>query len=223
MDKYIAEFVGTFALIFVGVGSIAADHMTGGASGLVGIALAHGLTIAVMVSAIGVISGGHINPAVTIGALVTGKIKGRDAALYIVSQCLGAIAAAAMIKLAMPADVLSAVGMGTPALGEGISVARGLSMEIVLTFLLMFVVYGTAIDARAPKMAGLFIGLTVTVDILIGGPVSGAAMNPARHLGPALLGGGVVNLWLYWVGPVIGAVLAALVYRHFLEKKSSAA
>ncbi len=223
MDKYIAEFVGTFALIFVGVGSIAADHMTGGASGLVGIALAHGLTIAVMVSAIGVISGGHINPAVTIGALVTGKIKGRDAALYIVSQCLGAIAAAAMIKLAMPADVLSAVGMGTPALGEGISVARGLSMEIVLTFLLMFVVYGTAIDARAPKMAGLFIGLTVTVDILIGGPVSGAAMNPARHLGPALLGGGMVNLWLYWVGPVIGAVLAALVYRHFLENKSSAA
>ncbi len=221
MNKYVAEFIGTFGLIFVGVGAIAANHMSGGASGLTGIALAHGLTIAVMVSAIAAISGGHINPAITIGALVVGKIKASDAVGYIVAQCAGAIAAAALIKLAMPADALSAVGMGTPALGAGISVGQGLVMEIILTFFLMFVIYGTAIDARAPKMAGLFIGLTVTLDILVGGPVSGAAMNPARHLGPALLGGGLQNLWLYWVGPVIGSVLAALVYRHLLEEKTA--
>jgi len=221
MSKYVAEFIGTFGLIFVGVGAITANHMSGGASGLTGIALAHGLTIAVMVSATAAISGGHINPAITIGALVVGKIKASDAVGYIVSQCAGAIAAAVLIKLAMPADALSAVGMGTPALGAGISVGQGLVMEIILTFFLMFVVYGTAIDARAPKMAGLFIGLTVALDILVGGPVSGAAMNPARHLGPALLGGGLQNLWLYWVGPVIGSVLAALVYRHLLEEKSA--
>jgi len=213
----IAEFIGTFALIFVGVGAIASDHILGGGSGLVGIALAHGLTIAVMVSATAAISGGHINPAITIGLLCTRKIDAMNAIGYIVSQCLGAIAAAALIKLCLPYSVLTAIGMGTPALGQGITVSMGLLTEIVLTFFLMFVIYGTAVDKRAPQVGGLFIGLTVTLDILIGGPISGAAMNPARHLGPALLGGGLDNLWLYWVGPVVGSLLAAVVYHKCLE------
>jgi MIP family channel proteins len=213
----VAEFIGTFALIFVGVGAIAVNHLTGGASGLVGVALAHGLTIAVMVSATAAISGGHLNPAVTIGALVAGKIQLSNALGYILAQCGGAIVGAFLITLAVPTSVLDAVGMGTPALGAGVTVSQGLVMEIVLTFFLMFVVYGTAMDARAPKVGGLFIGLTVTLDILIGGPISGAAMNPARHLGPALMGGGVGSIWLYWVGPVIGSSLAAIVYKKGLE------
>ncbi len=214
----VAEFIGTFALIFVGVGAIASNHIIG-APGLVGIALAHGLTIAVMVSATGAISGGHLNPAVTAAAWVVKKIGTADAAAYIIAQCLGGIVAAILIKLAMPAEALSAVSMGTPALGSDITISQGLVMEIVLTFFLMFAVYGTAMDARAPKVGGLFIGLAVTLDIFIGGPITGAAMNPARHLGPALFGGGLQNMWLYWVGPVVGATLAALVYSTFLEEK----
>ncbi len=216
---YVAEFIGTFALIFVGVGAITADYISG-ASGLVGIALAHGLTIAVMASATAAVSGGHLNPAVTIGALAAGKIDGVNAVGYVVSQCLGGIVAAAMLKLCLPAAALESVKMGTPALGDGITVGMGLLVEIILTFFLVFVIFGTAIDSRAPQVGALFIGLTVTLDILIGGPITGAAMNPARHLGPALLGGGLQHLWLYWVGPVVGGLLAALVYHHVLEQKT---
>ncbi len=214
----IAEFVGTFALIFIGVGAIAADHTTGGKLGLTGIALAHGLAIAVMVSATAAVSGGHLNPAVTIGLLTAGKINGRDAGGYVISQCLGAIAAAFIVTLVIPIETLKAINFGTPSPGAGTQCCWSTVItEAVLTFFLVFVVYGTAVDKRAPKVGGLFIGLTVAMDILMGGPISGAAMNPARHLGPALLGGGLENIWMYWVGPVAGAVLAAQVYKTQLE------
>ncbi|MFQ5628973.1 MAG: MIP/aquaporin family protein [bacterium] len=217
----VAEFIGTFALIFVGVGAIAADNITPGV-GLTGIALAHGLTIAVMASATAAISGGHLNPAVTIGLLSAGKIDLKNAIGYVVAQCLGGIVAAGLIKLSVPATITAAVSMGTPAVNAAADVTPMMALvtEIILTFFLIFVIYGTAVDKRAPKVGGLFIGLTVTLDILMGGPISGAAMNPARHLGPALLGGGLQNTWIYWVGPVIGGVLAALVYRHVLEEDS---
>ncbi len=206
-----AEFIGTFALIFVGVGAIAADP------GLTGIALAHGLTIAVMASATAAVSGGHLNPAVTIGLLVGGKIDAGNAVGYVIAQCLGGIAAAGTLMICLP-DASAAIAGGTPALADGVSIAQGLVMEIVLTFFLVFVVWGTAVDSRAPKVGGLFIGLAVTLGILIGGPVTGAAMNPARHLGPALLGGGMQHVWLYWVGPLIGGVLASLVYKNVLAE-----
>ena len=213
----LAEFIGTFTLIFIGVGAIAADQISGGKLGLTGIALAHGLAIAVMVSATAAVSGGHLNPAVTLGLLSARKIDTVNAIGYVIAQCLGAIAGAFSIKHCVPAYTLFVVGMGTPALGPGISPSMGLLTEIILTFFLVFVVYGTAVDRRAPKLGGLFIGLTVSLDILMGGPISGAAMNPARHLGPALLGGGLHNLWIYWVGPVWGGVLAGLVYKNILE------
>ena len=214
---FICEFIGTFALIFVGVGSIAGNYLNSGQTGLVGIALAHGLAIAVMVSATAAVSGGHLNPAVTIGLLCANKINITSSVNYIVAQCLGAITAAALLKVCLPAAALNAVNMGTPALAAGITPAMGLITEIILTFFLVFVVYGTAVDKRAPRVGGLFIGLTVALDILIGGPITGAAMNPARHLGPALLGGGFDNLWLYWAGPVIGGILAALCYKTCVE------
>lgn len=220
MGKYVAEFIGTFTLIFIGAGSIIADHQTGGAVGIAGIALAHGLAIACMVSATAAVSGGHLNPAVTIGLLATGHIKGAAAIGYIVAQCLGGIAAAAVLNMSSFPDSIAATGLATPALGANISVMQGLIMEVVLTFFLMFVVYGTAVDGRAPKMAGLFIGLTVAFDVLAGGPVTGAAMNPARHLGPAIVSGTMLNTWLYWVGPVVGAVLAATIYKSTIEAKA---
>ncbi len=214
----IAEFIGTFTLIFVGVGSIVADYLSGGKVGLTGIALAHGLAIGVMASATLAISGGQLNPAVTIGLWSAKKINTTNAVGYVIAQCLGAISAAYLIKLAVPTDALTAVGMGTPALGQGITAQMGLVTEIILTFFLVFVIYGTAVDARAPKCGGLFIGLAVTLGVLMGGPISGAAMNPARYIGPALLGGGLQNAWIYWVGPILGGVLAAQVYKTQLEK-----
>ena len=219
----VAEFVGTFTLIFIGVGAITADAMTKGALGLTGIALAHGLAIAVMVSAVGSISGGHFNPSVTVGALVAGKIAPLTAVGYIVAQCAGAIAAAAALGLALPSDALNKARYGVPAPGTNITSTEALVTEIVLTFFLMFVIYGTAIDNRGPKLvAGLIIGLAITADITMGGPISGAAMNPARWLGPALFAtGNLPNFWIYWLGPIVGAVGAALVWRYFLESKSS--
>lgn len=214
----IAEFIGTFTLIFIGVGAIAADNITGGKLGLTGIAFAHGLAIAVMASATAAVSGGHLNPAVTVGLWFAKKINGQAAVGYVIAQCLGAVTAAFLIKLCVPADVLAAIGMGTPALGNGISVQMALVTEIILTFFLVFVVYGTAVDVRGPKCGALFIGLTVTLDILMGGPISGAAMNPARYIGPALLGGGLEHCWVYWIGPIVGGILAAQIYKTQLEK-----
>ena len=213
----IAEFIGTFTLIFVGIGAIASNYINGGQTGLTGISLAHGLAIAVMVSATTAVSGGHLNPAVTIGLFFAKKIDAVNAVGYVLAQCLGGIVAAGLIKFCVPAMALEAVNMGTPAVGAGIPISMAFITEIILTFFLVFVVYGSAVDRRAPKVGGLFIGLTVTLDILMGGPISGAAMNPARYLGPALLGGGLHYVWLYWLGPVIGGILAAVCYKRYLE------
>ncbi len=213
----IAEFIGTFALVFIGVGAVAADAMTNGNLGLVGVAMAHGLTIAVMVSATAAVSGGHLNPAVTIGLWSAKKINGRNTLGYVIAQLLAGIVAVFALKLIIPASVLETIAMGAPTLGPGITPIAGLGTELILTFFLVFVVYGTAVHHEAPKVGGLFIGLTVALDILMGGPLTGAAMNPARHLGPALLGGGLHDFWIYWLGPLVGGILAARVYRDFLE------
>ena len=218
-----AEFFGTFTLIFVGVGAIAANQIGNGFVGLTGIALAHGLALSCMITAVAATSGGHLNPAVTAGLFSVGKIDAKSAIGYIVAQCLGGIVAAFLITLSVPEGALTAVGMGTPAINTaaGVTVAQAFTAEVILTFFLVFVVYGSAVDKRAPKMGGLFIGLTVTLDILVGGPISGAAMNPARHLGPALLGGGLDNLWLYWVAPILGGVLGAQAYHHLVGGKKN--
>jgi aquaporin Z len=212
----IAEFVGTFALTFVGVLAI---HSAPKEGGLVGIALAHGLTLAVMVSATAAISGGHINPAVTVGAFVARKIDTLNAVGYLIAQFLGAIIAATMTFVVLPTASLSAIHYGTPLPAAGYSWYQLLLVEGVLTFFLMFVVYGTAIDARAPRVGGLFIGLTVALDILAGGPITGAAMNPARFFGPAVFDGSLGYSWLYFIGPLVGAAAAALLYRHTLEER----
>jgi aquaporin TIP len=217
----IAEFIGTFTLVFIGVGAIASNAMTGQMLGLTGIALAYGLAMAVMVSATAAVSGGHLNPAVTFGALITKKIDLVNGLAYIIVQCLGSIAGAYVIKLAMPEQVLVAVSYGIPIITKGATITEALSTEIVLTFFLVFVVFGTVIDKRAPKVGGLFIGLTVTMGVMMGAAVSGAAMNPARFMGPAVAAGGFENTWLYWVGPLVGGGLAALVYRYALEEKES--
>jgi aquaporin TIP len=213
----IAEAVGTFTLVFIGVGAIAND------AGLLGVAFAHGLSIAVMVAATAAVSGGHLNPAVTIGLLATGRIGVGSAVSYVASQLIGAVAAAALLLVTLREQVLP-VAIGTPTPGPELGVPQVLVIEGVLTFLLMFVIFGTAAVRVEPLVGGLFIGLTVTLDILMGGPLTGAAMNPARHFGPALLAGPsyLAQAWIYWLAPVVGAVSASLLYHHVLAPPTDA-
>ncbi len=226
--QVLAEAIGTFALIFIGAGSVVALTPRAGsdpAAALVGIALATGLTIAVMVTATGHISGGHLNPAVTLGLYAAGRVKVLQAIAYIIAQLVGAAVAALILNEALlgagaSADV-AAQHLGTPFLGANVTVGAGILIEAVLTFFLVFVVSGTAVDERTPaKIGGLAIGLTITLDILMGGAFTGAAMNPARYTGPALVSGfwGTKPLepLVYWIGPILGGIIAGIVYTYGL-------
>jgi MIP family channel proteins len=216
-QRLIAEFVGTFALIFFGAGSICADQFlrTSGQPGigLLGIALAYGLAMGVMVTALGPISGGHFNPAITIGFWVTRKLTTFDTIAYWVAQLGGAIAAAYVLRR-LPFDVWSAVQLGAPDLASGITRTSGIAFEAILTFFLVFVVFATRSDPRGVfnKVAGFAVGLTVTVGVLFGGPFTGAALNPARAFGPAIAGNHWTNHGVYWIGPLAGGVAAAWLY-----------
>jgi MIP family channel proteins len=207
----LAEFIGTFALIFVGVGAI----KTAGNDTLA-VAMAHGLTIAAFVSATLHISGGNLNPAVTLGLVCGGHMKIATAIGYWIAQLLGAIAAAFILLGIYDREVIVS---GTPQLAAGLTPGQGILVEGILTFFLVFVVYGTAVDQRSHRIAGLAIGATITLDILFGGALTGAAMNPARVFGPAV----AANFWkahyVYWLGPMIGGAIGGLVYRAFIERK----
>jgi MIP family channel proteins len=211
----IAEFIGTFALIFVGIGAI----KTAG-NDIVAVALAHGLTIAAFASATMHISGGQLNPAVTFGLLCGGHMTLADAIRYWIAQLLGGLAAALICLGLFARDV---VVTGTPQLAINLTPVQGIVVEAILTFFLVFVVYGTAVDQRAPRLAGLVIGATVTLDILFGGPLTGAAMNPARVFGPAVAAGFWKAHYVYWIGPLIGGALGGVVYRIFIERTPTAA
>ena len=215
----IAEFIGTFTLCFIGIGAIASNALAGpDGSSLLGVALAHGLAIAVMIASLGVVSGAHFNPAVTIGLLSAGKIDFLNAIGYVVAQVLAGIVAAALLLMLIPEQV-QAVAMGAPQLAEGLPILSGIIIEVVLTFFLVFVIYGTAVDKNGYSVAALFIGFTIAIDILMGGPFTGAAMNPARQFGPALFAGGAAasQIWLYWLAPVVGGVLASQTYKYIFE------
>lgn len=217
----VAEFIGTFALIFVGV--LVIHHLVpAGAAGLVGIAIAHGITIACFVSATGAISGGHLNPAVSFGLFLGKKIDLMTMITYWVAQLLGATVAAFAVKAVLTGDAMDVIKGGTPALGQTTTLLPGIIAEAITTFFLVFVVYGSAVDRRAPKVGGLFIGLTVTLGIFAVGPLTGGALNPARWLGPALVAGNLDNALVYIVGPLLGGGLAGLVYSMILEEKTPA-
>jgi aquaporin Z len=206
--RSLAEFVGAFALIFVGAGSI----MVPGAN-LVGVALAHGLVIGVMASAVGHISGGHFNPAVTLGFLVTGRMKPAMAVAYWIAQFGGAAIAALLLRWIFPDSAVDGTELGAPILGP-IGQGAGFVVEVILTFFLVWVIFATAADPRGTfkAIAGLAIGFTITLDILVGGPLTGAAMNPARAFGPELVQNYWTDAWIWYVGPAAGGALAALAY-----------
>jgi MIP family channel proteins len=219
----VAEAIGTFLFFFVGAGSVVlGDYLAAGGGagpGLLGVALAHGLALAVLVSALGAVSGAHFNPAVTLAVWIMGKIAPMRAALYVVAQLVGALGAGLALKAVFP-DSWQPSNIGTPALGHGVTPILGIGIEAVLTALLVLAVIGTAVDSRAPKIGGLAIGLAVAADILVGGPLTGAAMNPARWFGPAVAAGAYADWYVWWIGPAIGAAVAALIYRYSLAEAS---
>lgn len=219
-EQLAAEFIGVFVFVFIGAG--AAILSTASGAGMVGIALATGLALGVAISALGHISGGHLNPAVTVGAWVTGKIESGRAGLYIVVQLLASAAAATLLRVTLPKRIWEPSSLGATLLNPaaksvGFTAPKGLLLEAAMTFFLVLVVFGTAIDDRGAfkAIAGLGIGLAVTADILVGGILTGASMNPARSFGPALLSWNWANFWIYILGPLAGAVIAAEVYWFF--------
>lgn len=209
----VAEFIGTFALIFIGAGALAIAQ-----ANLVGVALAHGLVIVTFAYAYGHISGTHINPAVTLGLLIAGEIRIAAAVGYWIVQFLGGILGAVVLNAVLP----EAGDLGVTILGENVTSTQGLIVEIVLTFFLVNTIFNTAVSGKAGNFAGLAIGLTLVLCILMGGPLTRASLNPARTLGPAIVSGNYADIWLYFVGPAIGAVLAALLYIGVLKDKDSA-
>ena len=210
-----AEFIATLLFVFLGAGTVVVTASLGTgeltATRLIAIAFAHGLAIALLVSATGAISGGHINPVVTVAALVTGKIGVPRALVYIFAQLGGAIVGALLIMAVVPND---GGNLGAHSLASDVTVGAGLLTEIILTFALVFVVFATAIDPRGKAaIAPVAIGLMVLVGHLFAVPLTGASMNPARSFGPALVGNDWADHWIYWVGPGSGAVLAAITYQ----------
>jgi aquaporin Z len=208
LRRGIAEFVGTFALIFVGMGSVVFVQ----SSGLFGVAFAHGLTIAIMASAVGHISGAHFNPAVTFAFLVTRRIVPSLAVVYWLAQLAGGVLGALALRALYPSE--ANLDSGVPVVNETINVGQGVALEALLTFFLVWVIFATAVDPGGAfkSIAGLAIGLTITFDILAAGPLTGAAMNPARALGPELVQGIWDDFWIYLVGPAVGATVAGLAY-----------
>ena len=204
----VAEFVGAFTLIFIGGGAGIVSH-----SDIVAIALANGLAIGIMVTNLGHISGGHFNPAITIGFVVTRRIKVALGAVYIFAQLLGAVCAAFILRYLF---TQFAVKVTAPAPAASVTDAKALILEGIMTFFLVWAVWATAVDPGGAfkAIAGLAIGLTITIDVFVGGLVTGAAMNPARAFGPELAGNTWTGWWIYWVGPIAGALVASLVYEY---------
>ncbi|MDE1865936.1 MAG: aquaporin [Candidatus Micrarchaeota archaeon] len=217
-QRALVEFIGTLIFVFVGAGSVVAvNSLSPTYPGLLIIALANGIGLALAVTFAMNISGGHMNPAVTIGMLVTRKIKALDSLAYIIAQLLGATAGALLLVALMPGASGAAVHYGTPALAPSVGLAQGIALEAVMTAFLVFMVFGTAVDSRAPRVGGFGIGLMVALDVIVGGSLTGAAMNPARAMGPAIASMSFANWYVYWIGPIIGAVVAALVYSYCVQ------
>lgn len=218
-----AEFVGTLLFVFVGAGSVVAltaAASTASSIGALGVALAHGIGLGVLVSMTMNISGGHLNPAVTVALWIANKFDGRLVWPYILAQLLGAVAGAALVTAILPRLAVGFALGGTPHLGSEVSFMQGVGIEAVLTFLLVSAVFGTAVSSEAPRIAGFGIGLAVFVDALVGGNLTGAVMNPARALGPALVAWQWNAHAVYWIGPLAGAALAGALWKAILLPRS---
>ena len=228
-EQAVAEFVGTLALVFIGAGSVVvAIGNGGGYTGLIGVALAHGVVLATFISNFGHISGAHFNPAVTMAVWVGGKIETIRAGWYVVAQIAGATAGAGLLRWVLPEQIWRDASLGATTVNHqlGITNGKAVLLEAILTFFLATTVYAAAVDDRGvfKSIAGLAIGLVLVFDILVGGQLTGASMNPARTFGPALVAGEWADFWVYVVGPMSGGIIAAAFYISvFMRSRSVAA
>ena len=213
LKKYLAELIGTFALVFCGTGSIIVDQQSGGAIGLVGISFAFGIIVIAVIYIFGNISGAHINPAVTIALMVAKATSKIDALFYILAQISGAFLASLLLKLMFPENLT--LGATLPS-GE---VFPSFLMEFILTFFLMLTIFGATAHKEFSSVAGLIIGFFVTGIILFAGPVSGGSFNPARSLAPAMVSGNLTSVWIYLIAPTLGAIAATFVWKVFTFEK----
>jgi MIP family channel proteins len=216
--KLLAEFIGTFSFVFIGAGAATVVGDGVGLPGIAAIAFAHGLTIMAFAFAYGPVSGGHMNPAVTVGVLAAGAMRAGEAIGYIVSQLIGGVAGALLLRTVLGG---AATGLGMPALAHNLALgatsltikpAAGFMIEAVLAFFLVTVVLSTAVAGRAGSLAPLAIGMTLTFNILMGGALTGAPFNPARALGPMVATGNFSDAWLYMTAPIVGAIVAAILH-----------
>jgi aquaporin Z len=212
MRALMAEFLGTFALVFIGAGTVVINAWTNNALGLVGVALAHAVVFAVMVTATMNISGGHLNPAITAGLWLAKKIEGKTAGVYVVTQLLAAVAAASLLRVLFPAIAGEATSWGTPKISSDVSMWQAIVLEAIMTLFLVSAVFGTIVSKDAPKVVGFAVGLVLLFDILAGGPLTGAAVNPARAFGPALIAGDFEGQAAYWIGPLLGGLAAGWIW-----------
>ena len=221
----LAEIAGTFMFFVIGAGAIITSAIVGAPPGLLAIALAHGLALAVAVSVFGPISGGHFNPAVTFGLAIARKHPWSRVLTYWAAQLVGALLAGLALEAFFAPFFAAATKthLGTPTLDPAVGPGLGIFIEAVLTLFLVWTVFGTVVSPNAPKIAGFGIGLIVAADILVGGQLTGAAMNPARHFGPAVVSVFFENWYVYWIGPLIGAALAGLSYRYVFAPESDRA
>ncbi len=212
----VAEFVGTALFVFLGVASIVVNAVSNNALGTVGISLAHGVGLAVLVTMTMSISGGHLNPAVSVSLWLAQKIDGPTLGKYVVAQLLGAVVGALLVKGLYPTMAGKVTSLGTPQLAGTLGLFEGIGIEAVLTFVLVSAVFGTAVSAQAPKVGGLGIGLALFVCALVGGGLTGAALNPARAFGPALVAWEWHGQAVYWFGPLLGATAAGALWKFIL-------
>ena len=214
-----AEFIGTMLFVLVGAGSIVAN--VSGPAGALGIALAHGVGLAVLVTIMMPISGGHLNPAVSVALWVGDQIDAKTLGRYVAAQLLGAIAGALLIKGLFPASLARVTSLGTPQLSGAIGLFEGIALEALFTFVLVSAVFGTVVSPQAQRIGGFGIGLALLVCALGGGALTGAALNPARAFGPALVSWDWHGQAVYWIGPVLGASVAAVLWKFLLLPRSA--
>lgn len=218
-QKYVAEALGTFVFVFIAAGSVLANWQTGGTLGAVGVALAHGVALAAMIYALWHISGAHLNPAVTVALWATGHVKTLVGIGYIVAQLVGSVIAALFLKVVF-AGMSPQYYLGDTVLGQGVTPGMGILVEALFTFFLVWTFFGTVVDKRhSSGFGGLMVGLILTSAVMVSGHFTMSALNPARSFGPALVASHWTNHFVYWVGPIVGALCAAFLYHFGFIKK----
>lgn len=217
LGRATAEFVGAFGLVFFGAGSIVVDEFLGADGfGLVGVAAVHAVAFAVVVAGTMRVSGGHVNPAVTIAAFLTRKIEAALAGVYVLAQLAGGLLGALFVKSLLPTAAGEAASYGATLVAGGVGPLTAVTLELVLAFFLVFTVFATGLNRYASPIGGFAIGLCLFFGTMVGGPFTGASMNPARTLGPAVVAGEWAMQWVYWVGPILGGALAGATYEGLI-------